>query len=535
MINGVSDKWYNGHIMKVDKITIENYKSINKIEVPIGDFPERYISFLGVNETGKTSILEAITLTDKDNEVTIDYGKMCHRPAQLKQESISVEFFVSLDEAEFEEIKAMKEAEETPTESAAVSETPPNAVSPAEPEEVIEEQEEIYRDEIDDNKFIYLFEITHANTPAREIHYFKNEERFQVSAEIEKYILEKIPKVEFWKGRDNELIPDEILLTDILAGTNIPFSNCLNIAELTGEDIDKAKANGGLQDELGEKLSDEVTTYLNERWVGHDISMKFHVQDERVTCNVLDNTNPNKNRIPPSARSDGFKKLISFLLSLSVDYEKGEVSNSLLLLDEPEMFLHPEAQHNFRNELMTISSKNNNVVMIATHSMYMINKSHIDRCFGVDKKEDKIEKEFKTELELLSPDTMSYARINFAIFNIPTAEYHNELYGLLHEKLIDSVEEPDKERSIAGFDNHYFSKEKNEDWKRIKIKKKVEKEVTEKVSIHSYIRNTIHHPENNLGNKPYTDEQLRASVLALEAKLTELTTEPNADDVSKAD
>jgi hypothetical protein len=45
------------------------------------------------------------------------------------------------------------------------------------------------------------------------------------------------------------------------------------------------------------------------------------------------------------------------------------------------------------------------------------------------------------------------------------------------------------------------------------------KEVTEQVSLHSYIRHSIHHPENNLGNTPYDDEQLRTSIEALENKL----------------
>lgn len=530
--------------MNVDKITIENYKSISDVEIPVNDFPERYISFLGVNETGKTSILEAITLTDDDNKITADYARMCYRPAQLKKEAISVEFYVTLDKNEFQAVKDLKEVEEVKAEAVPAStpetpvldkasETPPSTDTPAQPEEVEEEKNEIDIDEIEDDQFIFLYQINDASTIVKEVHYInKDGDRYGTSDEIEKYIISKIPKVEFWRGRENELIPDEILVTDILADTNVPFRNCLNIADLSSEDIDKAKANGGLQDELGEKLSDEVTTYLNKRWVGHDISMKFHVQDERVTCNVLDNTNPNKNRIPPSARSDGFKKLISFLLSLSVDYEKNEVSNSILLLDEPEMFLHPEAQHNFRDELVTIASKNNNIVVIATHSMYMINRNHIDRCFGVDKKEDKKEKEFKTELEPLSPDTMSFARINYAIFNIPTAEYHNELYGLLHEKFIDSVEEPDgKQYSIAGFDNEYFSKEKNENWKRMRGKK----EINEEVSLHSYIRNSIHHPENNLGNEPYTEKQLRDSVVELESKLNELKTKEKKDKATKTD
>lgn len=144
----------------------------------------------------------------------------------------------------------------------------------------------------------------------------------------------------------------------------------------------------------------------------------------------------------------------------------------------------------------------------------MVHKQHIDRCFGVEKKHEG--GQFKTKIEQLSPDEMTFARINYSIFNIPTSEYHSELYGQLHMKYIESEDDPEKEvYTVAGFDLHYFPKEKKMGWKRMRGKK----EITEQVTIHSYIRHSIHHPENNLGNDPYTDEQLRTSIEALEKLL----------------
>jgi AAA15 family ATPase/GTPase len=502
--------------MILKQITIENYKSIKKLDIPVEGFDQRYFSFLGVNEAGKTSILEAINLKAIHANTPLVYSKHCYRPAQINDEPIVIKFTIELGQDEIDKVSELQ----TKQPQADVSETTDATQATTTPTEA--EATKTAKTDVADKtakkpvvfgQFVYSYQIDVDSDDSEQFTYFEGEDELEVPEELDEYLMELVPSVEFWRGRENELIPDEITAENIKSKANTPFNNCLQIAGLQSSNIVGAIANGGRQSELGEQLTAEVTSYLNKRWPGHNIKIEFHVADERVTCNVVDTANPGKQRIAPSARSDGFKKLVSFLLSLSVDYEKNEVSDSLLLLDEPEMFLHPEAQQNFRDELIAIASKNNNVVMISTHSMYMIHKKHIDRCFGVEKKQEGRGKEFKTSIVQLSPDVMSFARINYAIFNIPTAEYHSELYGLLHAKLIDETEDTEPiPSSITDFDNHYFPKEKKEDWKRMRGKK----EVTEKVSIHSYIRHSIHHPENNLGNKPFDDEQLRSSIKILE-------------------
>lgn len=507
--------------MILKQVTIENYKSIKKLDIPVEGFDERYLSFLGVNEAGKTSILEAINLKAIHADTPLVYSKHCYRPAQLEDEPIVVKFLLELGVDEIEKMKELQTKKPEPAKPITTETATPTVTTPESETSETEESDEKTAETVTTKPVVagqitYSYQIDVDSEDSEKFTYMDGDDELELPNELDEYLMELVPLVEFWRGRENELIPDEITAEDIKGKVNTPFNNCLQIAGLKSHHIVGATANGGRQSELGEQLTAEVTSYLNKRWPGHNIKIEFHVADERVTCNVVDTTNPGKQRIAPSARSDGFKKLVSFLLSLSVDYEKNEVSDSLLLLDEPEMFLHPEAQQNFRDELIAIASKNNNVVMISTHSMYMIHKSHIDRCFGVEKKQEGKEKEFKTSILKLSPDVMSFARINYAIFNIPTAEYHNELYGRLHTKLIEATEDTEPmPYSIADFDKHYFSKDKKIDWKRMRGKK----EVTEQVSIHSYIRHSIHHPENNLGNDPYDDDQLRKSIEVMEEKL----------------
>jgi predicted ATP-dependent endonuclease of OLD family len=54
--------------MKLEKITIENYKSIDKIEFIISEINNSFTySLLGINESGKSSFLKAISLFDNED------------------------------------------------------------------------------------------------------------------------------------------------------------------------------------------------------------------------------------------------------------------------------------------------------------------------------------------------------------------------------------------------------------------------------------------------------------------------------------
>ena len=54
--------------MKLEKIKIENYKSIDNLEFEISEVNNSYTySLLGINESGKSSFLKAISLIDNDD------------------------------------------------------------------------------------------------------------------------------------------------------------------------------------------------------------------------------------------------------------------------------------------------------------------------------------------------------------------------------------------------------------------------------------------------------------------------------------
>ena len=126
----------------------------------------------------------------------------------------------------------------------------------------------------------------------------------------------------------------------------------------------------------------------------------------------------------------------------------------------------------------------NNIVFFATHSNYMIDKDHIERCFRVSKQSNR-----KTKLEKFEAGQKSYAEVNYEVFDIVSSDYHNELYGYL--------EDVDKTK-LDGLN-------KTKKWKNKKTNG------IEDVSLATYIRHSIHHPENT-NNAKFTPEELRESI-----------------------
>jgi predicted ATP-dependent endonuclease of OLD family len=76
-------------------------------------------------------------------------------------------------------------------------------------------------------------------------------------------------------------------------------------------------------------------------------------------------------------RSDGFKRFVSFLLLISASVLKEKIKNALLLIDEPDIGLHPKGSKLLKDELFKISKSNR--VVYSTHSIFMIDKEKLSR------------------------------------------------------------------------------------------------------------------------------------------------------------
>ena len=108
------------------------------------------------------------------------------------------------------------------------------------------------------------------------------------------------------------------------------------------------------------------------------------------------------------------------------------------------------------------------------------------------------------ELKLPNCECYSFNIVMYKVFGVPTIELHNELYGVLQEEnkkyKISAIE--------AWFTQSKLHIQKAKPW----IEEKDGKAQPAKdVTLQTYIRNSIHHPENRQ-NVKYSEDELQQSI-----------------------
>jgi len=179
----------------------------------------------------------------------------------------------------------------------------------------------------------------------------------------------------------------------------------------------------------------------------------------------------------------------------------------VILIDEPELHLHPSLQYKLADYLEDISKTHQ--VIVSTHSPIFfkncIGKGNIQLL--VAKNENGESKFSNSEDFGLFPWSPSWGEINYFAFNYPTIEFHDELYGYLQERT--------EKYRIDEFDDFINSKgiEKIKKWtKEINGQPQTPIDCT----LPTFIRNKIHHPENqSMQNENFNNDELENSILRL--------------------
>lgn len=181
-----------------------------------------------------------------------------------------------------------------------------------------------------------------------------------------------------------------------------------------------------------------------------------------------------------------------------------------LFIDEPEICLHPQAQMKLLKAILELSKTKQ--IFIATHSPYFFKDPDIKNSgLFIFKKNNEHKIEILSnrgkEWGIFGRFSPTWGEINWHAYDLPTVEFHNELYGFLQAKATDEDKQNYCEENFDTWLNGKLSTEQNKIW--IKIKSDSSTENTNR-TLQTYIRNSIHHPENTSNNK-YTDDELRKS------------------------
>jgi len=415
--------------MILKKVEINNYKSIKNISFKIEKYNDSYLIILiGKNETGKSNILEALSAlkffyeedeleflkvrnqNSNENKISVLYTVESENPTKYREfidenilipeellENIEVndavqeiylnsenKFFsnwyfklnrISLKNYYFEE-ETIKETESA-NEKVSIS---------------IISEKEIDKESIEKYQKLDMETLTQILAPYLEQYYFKHQ--IQVS---------------FWKSEKKYLVQNVISLLEFSKNSS-KYPPLQNIFYLSGykdnndieQKVDEIGKEPRLRRRLQKELSENTTSFINERWPEHDVSINIEISDElNIHVNVQDNDDLDS-YYGMLDRSQGFQHFISLLLSISARNETKRIKNNLIVIDEPEVHLHPSGIRWMTDELIRIGK--DNYLFVATHSNFMLDKNTKERHYLLEKKYGETKMRQITSYEDLSND-----------------------------------------------------------------------------------------------------------------------------------
>ena len=225
--------------------------------------------------------------------------------------------------------------------------------------------------------------------------------------------------------------------------------------------------------------------------ISEAIAKFSEVSGKHLNLKLIDNWKPftnaffgtdkkNLQSIPLNQLGSGYEMIFSLIYSYYLS-KKGN-KKLIVLIDEPELHLHPKLQSDFV-ELLLEFSKDSQIIL-TTHSPLFVKQSMSNSNVQV-----RILTKTESSVSVANPDLallpyVSANEVNFIAFKLATEEYHNELY----ESLMQLKATTNK---IKDFDISFFQTEKGEP------KNSPWMGHHNEVSIHTFIRNQIHHRAEN--------------------------------------
>ncbi|WP_439327799.1 ATP-dependent nuclease [Lonepinella sp. BR2357] len=256
-------------------------------------------------------------------------------------------------------------------------------------------------------------------------------------------------------------------------------------------------------------IEQKVQDIFTEQFGQAEIRFKF---DELKIDSFFKNTSIFINDgvdIPMSEKGNGMQRSVALALlqvyaeELAHDPEKNQTKPFYLFIDEPEICLHPKGQTKLFKALLEISKTKQ--VFLTTHSPYFLATPYLNEVglfiFRKNGVNNVVE---NASLDKMFPWSPTWGEINFKAYKLPTVELHNELYGVLQQES-ECFSEKEFENWLNGKGVSF-----GKSWTR-------EKDGMPKnpmnVTLHTFIRNHIHHPENQtMQAYPYTEDELQQSI-----------------------
>lgn len=251
-------------------------------------------------------------------------------------------------------------------------------------------------------------------------------------------VTKHLPKCIFWKYSDQYLLPSTIDVTSFCNSPNtcVPLKSMF---ELAGYDmvtllatITKARQQGQYRySQILEKTASAATKHIRGVWKDYGtVRLKLESNGEALIPMVTDDQVP----LDMANRSDGFKRFVSFLLQISAKVRTSELQDALILVDEPEIALHPSGCRHLLEELVKIGDSN--ATVFSTHSIFMIDKENIERHLVVEKKSE-VTTVWMAEKSRIQDEEVLYSAMGYSVFE--TLKPKNVIFEGWRDKYVFNI------------------------------------------------------------------------------------------------
>lgn len=460
--------------MNLKSVEIKNFRSVKEATLVLEPACR---TLVGINEAGKTNILKALSLVDRDVEIDPDDVRFPSpdEDAELKG---SVEFTFNLEKSDHDTINdmivediLMMDFEDSiiqrgsveldiyqiitevtsaifyvdlnnakkwgryftfPTADKLLSKWfKPSALVPAD----FKIPDGVYEGLVLKNYPLIAEDIAKELPPE----YLKpiqvSDFHVALGSKICSHVTKSRPRAVFWSHTEDNLIPSNLDIAKFNADPTIckPLRNAFRLAgiENVSSEFQKAEKRANGVRNLLDRVGKIATQHVSKIWPDYsNIEIDLRQNGDYLETSIKDKYN----LFDFKRRSDGFKRFLSFLLTLSIPSETNELSGVLILIDDPDMGLHPSGTRYVRDELIKISKKN--VVVLSTHSIFMIDKENIGRHIIV-KKADEVTKISNVNESNILDEEVIYNALGFSFLEILKAE--NIIFEGWRDKVLFNV------------------------------------------------------------------------------------------------
>jgi len=190
--------------------------------------------------------------------------------------------------------------------------------------------------------------------------------------------MELIPKFVLHSATVDK-IPSEVNVADFVADPERVSKGMASLCRMDGLTIQKMQELAATTElphraTFEEYYSGTVSGEINEFWHQAKYVVHFRIEKDKIAVFVADETYGRQ--IPITERSDGFQWYLSFYATTMG--EATQTSNTVLLLDNPGLELHPDGQRDVKRFLQEKLPRRTQV-MYVTHSPAMVDPFNLDQ------------------------------------------------------------------------------------------------------------------------------------------------------------